>query len=294
MVKLSVADNLFGYYMREGCRPAPVPRNYAPFVTADTGEPIFTVALDAEIAPRNDRPMVETPYDLQEATCLMQIYPDEYRLHIVSPTGECNLRCPFGEGTLEFESDILLHGQRLGRNIFDHQMVFAYSFGTLLRSKTLLIHSSTVMNGGRGVMFLGESGTGKSTHTKLWLDNIEGSELLNDDGPILRVTDSGVLVYGSPWSGKTPCYKPVGVPLAAMVRLRQAPENRIVKLGAVSGFGALLPSTLPTMQKEERTLDRICNVLSEILTTTPIFMMDCLPNGAAAHLSYETIFALRG
>ena len=45
----------------------------------------------------------------------------------------------------------------------------------------MAIHSSTIVCKGKANLFLGESGTGKSTHTRLWLNNIEGSRLLNDD-----------------------------------------------------------------------------------------------------------------
>jgi hypothetical protein len=176
--------------------------------------------------------------------------------------------------------------------MFDHALCFAYSFATLPH-KTLLIHSSVIEKDGRGVMCLGESGTGKSTHTQLWLDHIEGAERLNDDGPVVRVMESGeVMVYGSPWSGKGAIYRAERRPIAGFLRLSQAPENRIQKLGRIGAFGALLPSTLPTLQKEERTLDLICGALSEMIIAVPAYALACLPDEAAARLSYTTIFGV--
>ena len=106
----------------------------------------------------------------------------------------------------------------------------------------LEMHASVVMHGGRGFLFLGKSGTGKSTHSRLWLENISGTELLNDDNPVLRVVDGVARVYGSPWSGKTPCYKAQDVPVGAIVRLAQAPQNRIVRLATVPAYASVMAS----------------------------------------------------
>ena len=93
-------------------------------------------------------------------------------------------------------------------------------FGTvILKHGAVAIHSSVIVAEGRGVLFLGESGTGKSTHTRLWRESIEGAKLLNDDSPIVRIVDGEVRVYGSPWSGKTPCYKNEVYPMAGLCRL---------------------------------------------------------------------------
>lgn len=71
--------------------------------------------------------------------------------------------------------------------------------------QTLLMHASVIAKEAGAYLFFGTSGTGKSTHSRLWLENVEGSSLLNDDNPALRVIDGKVIVFGTPWSGKTPC-----------------------------------------------------------------------------------------
>ena len=93
------------------------------------------------------------------------------------------------------------------------------------------------------IFSLGKSGTGKSTHSSLWLKHIPGTELLNDDNPILRLMPDGTArVYGSPWSGKTPCYKNKDVPAGAVVRIRQAPFNKIERLSAIQSYASLMAS----------------------------------------------------
>lgn len=293
MLRLSVADHIFELAMGAMCRPVPCPRNFRPFVTTEEGEPLFRVRLDAEVEARADEPLQTFDYELQVGDCTLALYADEYRLTIRS-AGEATIVCPFVEKgvTAEYRTDLLCEGKEPNSVMFDHALCFAYSFATL-PYKTLLIHSSVIEKDGRGVMCLGESGTGKSTHTQLWLDHIEGTARLNDDGPVVRVMESGeVRVYGSPWSGKGAVYRAESLPIAGFLRLSQAPENRIQKLGRIGAFGALLPSTLPTLQKEERTLDLICGALSEMIIAVPAYSLACLPDAAAARLSYTTIFGV--
>lgn len=295
MARFSVADHIFELAMGAMCRPVPSPRNFRPFLTTEEGAPLFRVTLDAEIEARGDEPTERFDYDLQDGDCTLLIYPDEYRL-VIRSTDEATLVCPFVEAgeVMECRTNLLVEGKRANSVMFDHALCFAYSFATLPH-KTLLIHSSVIVKEGRAVMCLGESGTGKSTHTRLWMENIEGTERLNDDGPVVRVMGDGqVRVYGSPWSGKGAVYRSENCPIAAFLRLSQAPENRIAKLSRIASFGALLPSTLPTLQKEERTLDEICGALSEIILSVPVYSLACLPNAEAAQLSYETIFAALG
>ena len=294
MTRFSVAEHIFELAMGAMCRPVPVPRSFRPFVTTEEGKPLFRVTLDAEIEPRTDAPLQTFDYELQVGDCTLAIYPDEYRLTIRSAGEEATLVCPFvDEGEVgDYLINLFCEGKSPNSVMFDHALCFAYSFATLPH-KTLLIHSSVIEKEGRAVMCLGESGTGKSTHTRLWLENIEGTERLNDDGPVVRVFDDGrVLVFGSPWSGKGAVYRAECRPIAGFLRLSQAPENRIQRLSRIAAFGALLPSALPTLQKEERTLDLICGALSEMIVAVPAYALACLPNAEAARLSYTTIFGV--
>lgn len=160
--------------------------------------------------------------------------------------------------------------------------------------KTVAIHTSTIVCQSKAILFLGESGTGKSTHTRLWRENIQGSVLLNDDSPILRIIDGEPWIYGSPWSGKTPCYKNESYPLAACVRLSQAPYNQIKRLSVAQGYGALHPSCPPDFAYSDKLYDYISDTLSSLLSVVPVYHLACLPDADAAHLSHDTIFGVCG
>ena len=156
--------------------------------------------------------------------------------------------------------------------------------------KAVAIHTSTIVYRDKAVLFLGESGTGKSTHTRLWRENIEGAVLLNDDSPIVRIHNGRPFVYGSPWSGKTPCYKPECYELVGCVRLSQAPYNEIKKLRVMQAYGALHPSCPPDFAYDNRLYDCISEVLNDVLTCVPVYHLACLPDADAARLSCKTIF----
>lgn len=165
-------------------------------------------------------------------------------------------------------------------------------FGVVLSANNAIaIHSSAVVADGRCALFLGESGTGKSTHTRLWVENIDGAKLLNDDSPIIRIIDGEVRVYGSPWSGKMPCYKNESHPIAGLCRLEQAPYNKIHCLPTILAIGAILPSCPPVFAHDVTLQDMICDTVGRLLRTTRAYRLECLPNEDAARLSHKTIFA---
>jgi len=159
-----------------------------------------------------------------------------------------------------------------------------------LPCQTVSIHSSAVMIHGKSILFLGESGTGKSTQTGLWLNHLPNTELLNDDSPFIRVeTDGNIRVYGSPWSGKTPCYKNISTPIVAFVRLSQAPYNRIRRLKGAEAIGALLPSFPFSLFHEKKLAESIYSIVSQTLRQTPVYHLECLPDAGAVELVYSTL-----
>jgi len=165
----------------------------------------------------------------------------------------------------------------------------AYGLMTLQR-ETLAIHSSCIVYKNKAVLFLGESGTGKSTHTRLWREHIDGAVLLNDDSPMIRVEDGKVWAYGSAWSGKTPCYKNERYELKACVRLSQAPYNRMQKLSVLQAYGAIHPSCAPEFAYDDALYDEVSRTIGQILSVVPLYHLACLPDREAALLSCRTIF----
>ncbi|MBR4728658.1 MAG: hypothetical protein IK075_00195 [Prevotella sp.] len=169
----------------------------------------------------------------------------------------------------------------------DNALMVMYALATAQKG-TALFHAAVVSCDGRGYMFLGKSGTGKSTHASLWLKHIEGAVLMNDDNPVVRISEGQAMVYGSPWSGKTPCYRNVSCPLGGIVLLSQAPYNKIQRLGALKAYMALV-SSISGQRWDERIANGLHQTENELASNMPIWHLECLPDEAAATLCRATI-----
>lgn len=219
-------------------------------------------------------------------TVVDKINNDDYQFTIKDIYGETCARLLTGAQFTAYRCELYgdFHKRCFGlNNVLMLAMAFAGSF-----KDTLLIHASTVQNGDYGYPFIAKSGTGKSTHVGLWLSHIPGSELLNDDNPIIRIIDGEPFIYGSPWSGKTPCYRNKKAKLAAITRIERADENRLNQLQTVQAFASLLPSC-SSMKWDEVIFDNICNVVSKFIKLVPICTLHCRPDKAAAELSYQML-----
>lgn len=156
------------------------------------------------------------------------------------------------------------------------------------RKQTLLIHASLVRCDGNGYAFIAKSGTGKSTQVSNWLRYIPGCDLMNDDNPIIRIIDGNPIIYGGPWSGKTPCYRNVHAPLGAVTRIDRAKENSIEKLEAIEAFASILPSC-SSMKWDVDIYNSICDTVTKVVETTGIYTLHCLPDEESALLCHNVI-----
>lgn len=168
----------------------------------------------------------------------------------------------------------------------NNAIMVMYALATA-NSQTALFHSSVVSYQGKAYMFLGTSGTGKSTHSSLWLKYIEGTELVNDDNPVVRIIDGVARVYGSPWSGKTPCYRNVVYPVGAIVKLDQAPFNEIKRLKGVRAYAAVVPS-ISGKRWDKQLAEGLHETENLLAQMVPVWHLDCLPDEAAARLCCNT------
>jgi hypothetical protein len=178
------------------------------------------------------------------------------------------------------------------RYAFNSAVMVLYSLATS-KQNTALFHAACIRYQDAAYLFLGKSGTGKSTHASLWLKYNEGSTLLNDDNPVVRVFQKEfgkilVQVYGSPWSGKTACYKNENALLGGIVQLEQAPQNEIRPQHQIEAYISLV-SSISGMRWEKSIADRLHETENTIIKNVPQWHLKCLPNEAAAKLCLMTI-----
>ncbi len=164
-------------------------------------------------------------------------------------------------------------------------LTFAFAASRL---QTVLIHASLVRQHDYGYAFIAKSGTGKSTQVSMWLRYLPGCDLMNDDNPIVRIIDGEPYIYGSPWSGKTPCYRNVKARLGAITRIDRQPENSVDKMSPVEAFASLLPSC-SSMKWDPVIFNNICDTVTRLVETTGIYTLHCLPNREAAEVCHRAI-----
>ena len=291
MLKYSVAGHVFALDLPEGFSREGHLAPYEPFVCEDERQPLFTLNvrladdLDS-LEPGEVRDCLndEAPYFwIFEG---MERYNFGFSYRKSSP--DCLLKPSedFRENVLYVPS---ANAERLMEFAVSNAMMLLYTFCTSPYD-TLMVHASVVSYQDGGYMFLGKSGTGKSTHSRLWLNNIEGTELLNDDNPVIRIVDGEALVYGTPWSGKTPCYKNVVLPLKAVVRLSQAPYNRIQRLAPLQSYASLMPSC-SCMRWDRASTDALHKTVEKVVMQVKGWHLECLPDADAARTCLESVTA---
>lgn len=282
--KFKVAEHIFSLRMRDESPLWHHIDNYLPF-KVEGGEPIFSLEVVKELDRRPKRDLLlsgeefpEMPridlYEEQDGEKWIEVAP----LSTMAPSGFIRISKGYASAQIQIEKH--------PKFCLDNALMILFAFRTV-KLATLEMHSSVIVNEGEAYMFLGHSGAGKSTHSRMWLENIPQSTLLNDDNPILRVHDNGeVWVYGSPWSGKTPCYKNLSAPVKATVSIVQAPHNSIRKLTTMEAF-TRLHSSISGYWGEEQMVDHLCETISTFISKVKHFELECLPDGDAARLSQK-------
>lgn len=148
-----------------------------------------------------------------------------------------------------------------------------------------LLHTSVLEYDGEGYAFLGRSGTGKSTHTKLWLKHLPNTRVVNGDKPILECTDKGFIVYGTPWQGKENWGYKGKVFLRGLCFLEQAPVNQIRKLSTAETSNRIFTQVL--LPEKEEDVVATLELLDKLIMNTPAYLLSCTISEDAVKTSFE-------
>lgn len=150
----------------------------------------------------------------------------------------------------------------------------------------LLIHGSAIVVDGEAYLFTARSGTGKSTHTRLWREKFgDRAYMLNDDKPMLRADGGTVTVYGTPWDGKHHLSRNTSAPLKALIRLERGETNSIVPLSPIEMLPTLL--TAAYRSEDRATAERILDMENTILQSVGLYGLRCNMDPDAADVAYR-------
>jgi hypothetical protein len=152
----------------------------------------------------------------------------------------------------------------------------------------LLVHGSTVAVDGRAYLFAAKSGTGKSTHTRLWRQVFgQRAVMINDDKPFLHLTDTGVIAFGSPWSGKHGLDTNISAPLAGICILQRGPENIIRPLSPEDALPRLHKEAYIPMDAEK--YPKFQTLVKKLARQVPLWHMTCTKDPQAAQVAFDAM-----
>lgn len=202
--------------------------------------------------------------------------------YIVAKEGPSNIRIRLSD---EFLAERHKENPHLSLEDCEYVWLGSEFYNALPIFKGMMLHSSAVVYDGNAYLFSAASGTGKSTHTQLWLKQFEGAYILNDDKPAIVVTDDGIYAYGTPFSGKTDWNVNKGVPLRGICALERGEKNIIEPLSKDEALFWIMNQTV--RPSEEERMMQMLDVLDEVIKQVPTYKLYCNMDPEAAIVSYN-------
>lgn len=178
-----------------------------------------------------------------------------------------------------------LKKRRFSEPFLERSVIQRWVAECLVEKNTIMLHGSTVAVDGRAYLFTAPCGTGKSTHTRLWREVFsDRAVMVNDDKPFLRITDAGVLAFGSPWTGKHGLGENVCFPLAGISVLHRGSENRIRRAAAADVMELLLHQVF-----QPEGVGPVPELLERLVERVPLWEMECTKGPEAARVAWRAM-----
>lgn len=177
----------------------------------------------------------------------------------------------------------------LTNELIEYMLMGTFFYRSLLDYNGCLLHASAVVIDNEAYLFSANCGTGKSTHTSLWLKYLKEKNpyILNDDKPAIRVMEDGIYAYGTPFSGKHDISKNARAKLKGICFLEQSKENSIRKIKPKEAVTLFFEQTLRRLTKEKML--KLLDVMDIVLKEIPMYKMSCNMSKEAVELSYKTM-----
>ena len=176
----------------------------------------------------------------------------------------------------------------LQQDDWEYMLTGSDFYTQLIKFSGILLHSSCVVVDGYAYAFSADSGTGKSTHTQLWLKYFgDRAYILNDDKPAIRIIDNKVYACGTPWSGKYDYSTSKIVPLAGICFLERSEDNWIKKADTSKAVFNIFSQTVRRLGPN--AMEKLFDVLEDIFSKVPIWELGCNISDDAVLTSYTAM-----
>lgn len=173
-------------------------------------------------------------------------------------------------------------------DLYETTAVYRKLAKELLHDNILLCHGSVVAIDNQAYMFIAKSGTGKSTHTRMWREVFgKNAIMVNDDKPLIEINENKAIVFGTPWNGKHCLGSNISVPLKAITILERGSENEIKEISKGDAFPKLLQQTYRIPGKDN--MEQIVQLLGSLSNVVKFYKMKCNISHEAAIMAYEKI-----
>lgn len=159
----------------------------------------------------------------------------------------------------------------------------------MLRFDTFLMHGAVIGTSKReAVMFTAQSGVGKTTHINLWLQNIPGTFVVNGDKPLLKLTDNGFEVCGTPWAGKEAMQTNTILPLKAICFIERGETNIIERVK----FEEVYPLIIQQIYRpsDSSLMMKTMELIKKLGSSVSLYRLKCNMDPEAARVAYEGLF----
>lgn len=157
---------------------------------------------------------------------------------------------------------------------------------SMLDYDTLLYHGSVIAVDGVAYLFTAKSGTGKSTHTRLWREHFgDRAVMVNDDKPLLKVSNEGVIAYGTPWNGKHRLGDNISAPLKAICILERDNHNHIEKVTKKDAYNMLVQQIYRSTNPQK--LIKALELVDKLADRVELYRLGCNMEKEAAVTAYQ-------
>ncbi len=255
--------------------------SFIPFKYNADGDALFNISVCNVLSaiPDKDCHLVRDVDTGNGITRVQKLKDGGYQFHVHDVLGiECALIIAspgFTDCRCMIQGNIAMRRFAMNNSLM---LVYAFSGAT---HDTLLVHASVIRHKGVAYAFTAPSGTGKSTHVANWMRTVEECDIVNDDNPIFRIEEGRPILYGSPWSGKTPCYRNIRVPLGALMQIKRDETNYVKELPPLNSFSVLL-TACSSMKWDETIFQNVCSTVSKLVESIKVAELHCLPDMASA------------